>query len=115
MLAARPALLRSLVVLTVLAAFAGCSKKDKSEIAVAKVNDTVISLEYFERKMNTIPPEELPADIAVQSGREELLETMIKKEVMVLKAMELGLDEDGTVNEQAENIAGLTAVSRMRN
>ena len=115
MLAARPALLRSLVVLIVLVAFAGCAKKDKGEIAVATVNDTVISLEYFERKMNTIPPQELPADIAVQSGREELLETMIKKEVMVLKAIELGLDEDGAVNEQAEKIAGLTAVSKMRN
>ena len=45
MLAARPALLRSLVVLTVLVAFAGCSKKDKSEIAVATVNDNVITLE----------------------------------------------------------------------
>jgi parvulin-like peptidyl-prolyl isomerase len=115
MLAARPALLRSLVALIVLVAFAGCSKKDKSEIAVATVNDTVISLEYFERKMNTIPPQELPADIAGQAGREELLETMIKKEVMVLKAVELGIDEDGTVDEQAQKIAGLTAVSKMRN
>jgi foldase protein PrsA len=98
-----------------LLAFAACGKKDKSEIAVAQVEDTVITLEYFERKMNTIPAEELPADIAVQSGREELLETMIKKEVMVLKAIELGMDEDGQVDEQARRIANLGAVTKMRN
>lgn len=116
--ASRPALLRSLalVILAVLfAGVAGCGKKDKSEIAVAEVGGNKIMLDYFERKMNTIPTEELPADIAVQSGREELLETMIKKEVMVLKALELGLDEDGSVSEQAERIANLTAVTNMRN
>lgn len=114
MLASRPMLVRSLVLLAVLV-IAGCAKKDKSEIAVAKVDDTVITLEYFERKMNTIPAAELPVDIAAQSGREELLETMIRKEVMVLKAIELGMDQDGQVDQQAERIANLTAVSNMRN
>lgn len=117
MLASRPFLVRSLALLAILglAVIAGCGEKDKSEITVAKVNDNVITLEYFERKLNSIPAAELPADVAVQAGREELLETMIKKEVMVLKAVELGMDQDGTVDAQAERIANLTAVSAMRN
>lgn len=119
MFASRPALLRFAAVLTLLSiamvGIGGCAKKkDKSEIAVATVGDNTISLAYFELKMNSIPPEELPQDIALQSGREELLETMIKKEVMVLKALELGMDEDGSVQEQASRIANLTAVTNMR-
>ena len=93
----------------------GCSKKGKDQIMVAEVGDHSITLEYFERKMNTIPAEELPVDIASQSGREDLLETMIKKEVMLLKAVELGMDEDGQVESQARRISNLTAVTRMRN
>lgn len=112
---ARPAHLRAFALIALLAVFAGCGKKEKSEIAVAEVDDVVISLEYFETKMNTIPTGELPADIALQSGREELLETMIKKEVMVMKAVELGMDEDGEVNSQAQKIADLTAVTKLRN
>jgi|GEM_PF-2805175 len=121
MFASRPTLLRLTVFAALIAAFAlagisGCSNnKTGDEIAVATVGDVVISLAYFEQKMNTIRPEELPEDIALQSGREELLETMIKKEILVLKAVEFGMDEDGTVNSQARRIANLTAVTNMRN
>lgn len=121
MLASRPVLFR-LTALAILAAsislvgLAGCAKKkDKSEVPVATVGENVITLSYFESKMNTIPPDELPEDIALQSGREELLETMIKKEVMVLKALEFGMDEDGSIHDQANRIANLTAVTNMRN
>ena len=120
MFASRPALTRStkiaiLLAMTVLIGVSGCTNKGKDEIAVAEVADHSISLAYFERKMNTIPADELPADIASLSGREELLETMIKKEVMLLKAIDLGMDEDGQVEVQARRISNLTAVTRMRN
>jgi parvulin-like peptidyl-prolyl isomerase len=120
MFASRPALTRSikvaiLLVATVLLGLSGCSRKSKDQIAVAEVADHMITLEYFERKMNTIPAEELPADIATASGREELLETMIKKEVMLLKAIDLGMGEDGQVDQQATRVSNLTAVTTMRN
>lgn len=113
---ARPALPRALALVMLLAVavvFTGCGKKDKSEIVVAQVDDVPITLEYFEAKMNTIPAEELPADIALRAGREELLETMIKKEVMVLKAIELGMEEDGQVDDQAKRVSNLVAVNAM--
>ena len=120
MFASRPALLRSTVIATLLTSAAliglsGCANKGKDQVAVAEVGDITITLEYFERKMNTIPAEELPVDVASQIGREELLETMIKKEVMVLKAIDLGMDEDGQIEDQAKRISNLTAVTRMRN
>jgi parvulin-like peptidyl-prolyl isomerase len=120
MFASRPAFLRSTIIVTLLTSamlvgLSGCAKKGKDQIVVAEVGDHAITLDYFERKMNRIPAEELPADIASQSGREEFLETMINKEVMLLKAVDLGLDEDGQIEDQAQRISGLTATMNMRN
>jgi len=107
----RPAFLTLALALLVVA---GCSSPEKSDIVVAKVADREITLDYFERKMNTMNPEFVPADINAQSGREELLDIMINKEVMAIKAEELGMDADGTANEQAEMVSLLKAVNKMR-
>ena len=106
----RPALLVALVLVTV----AGCSSPEKSEIPVARVGDREITLDYFERQMNRMDPQFLPPDINTQSGREELLDVMINKEVMALKADELGMDADGSADEQATMVSKLKAVTRMR-
>lgn len=112
---------RSLAVLSAAALFAlgsftfsGCSSSEKSDIVVAEVGPRTITLDYFERKMNTMGEQFLPEDIETREGREKLLEVMIDKEVMALKAEELGMASDGEADKQAEQIAMLRAVSLMR-
>lgn len=91
-----------------------CGEKPKDETPVARVGDRDITLAYFEYKMNSMDPAQLPPDIESRGGRAELLETMIDKEVMVLKAEQLGYDADGEADEAAEKLAELMAVKRMR-
>lgn len=110
----RRALPLALVALVLVAASTGCGKRDKSEIVVAEVGPRKIMLDYFERKMNTMDPQFVPSDIDTQEGREKLLDVMINKEVMALKAEELGMAADGQADQQAEQVAMFTAVSRMR-
>ena len=113
--------LRSLAVLTAGTLLAlgtlslvGCGSREKSDIVVAEVGPRTIKLDYFERKMNLMSPQFLPQDIDTQEGREKLLEVMIDKEVMALKAEELGMAADGEADRQAKQISLLKAVTRMR-
>lgn len=92
----------------------GCASKEKSDIVVAQVGPRTITLDYFERKLNTMDPQFVPPDIQSVEGREKLLEVMIDKEVMALKAEELGMASDGQADQQAEQIALIKAVQRMR-
>lgn len=114
----RPAPLasRRLRLFFVLLAFGlvACGQTDKTEIKVAEVEDTVITLDYFERKMNTMDPRFLPANINSREGREELLEVMINKEVMAHKAEQLGFAQDGVAEEQAGMVSEMKAVELMR-
>ena len=103
----------ALAALAMLAA-AGCAPKDKSEIPVAEIGDTVIMLDYFERKMNTMDPQYAPKNLDSREGREELLEIIVDKEVMALKAVELGMDKDGSATTQADQVAEYKAITRMR-
>jgi parvulin-like peptidyl-prolyl isomerase len=97
-----------------LAGSSGCGKVDKSQVKVAEVEDHVITLDYFERKMNTMDPEFLPENINSREGRLDLLEIMINKEVMEIKAEELGLAQDGQVDYAAKQITDFAAVATMR-
>jgi peptidyl-prolyl cis-trans isomerase C len=110
----RRALPLALVALVLATVSAGCGKREKSEIVVAEVGPRKIMLDYFERKMNTMDPQFVPSDIDTQEGREKLLEVMINKEIMALKAEELGLAADGVADQQAEQVALFAAVGRMR-
>lgn len=116
-----PTLRRSLAALSAAGLFAlgplvstGCSSSEKSDIVVAEVGPRTITLDYFERKMNTMAPQFLPDDIETSEGRQKLLEVMIDKEVMALKAEELGMAADGEADRQAEQIGMLRAVTLMR-
>ncbi len=102
-----------LVILLVLLA-AGCGQKDKSRIPVAKVGDHTITLDYFERKMNSMKPEDLPPDIATFEGKQKLLETMIDKEVMAIKAEQLGYGSDKAIEDAAQQLAQFKAVKLMK-
>lgn len=93
---------------------AACGESDKTQITVAEVEDRVITLDYFERKMNSMNPEYLPEDVMSREGRLELLDVMINKEVMAIKAEELGFAQDGVPDEQGRVVSEYKAAERMR-
>ncbi len=113
MVSVRPASL-ALVVLLSIVSMVACSSPEKSEVKVAEIEDRVITLEYFEHKMNNMDPQFLPANINTRDGRLDLLEIMINKEVMAIKAEELGFAEDGSADQQAKAVADFAAVADMR-
>ena len=69
----------------------GCGKKE--ELVVAKVGDRSITLGAFEKASETIDENYLPrtSDLA---GKKELLDVMINKEVMALKALSAGYEKE---------------------
>lgn len=77
----------------VLAAAFGCSEKDVSKLVVASVGDRTITIGEFEESSAKFEDKYLPVtdDLA---GRKELLEHMINKEVMALKALSMGYDKE---------------------
>jgi parvulin-like peptidyl-prolyl isomerase len=74
-----------------------CSKS-KDETPVAMVNDRMISLAEFERIYNLMDDRYLPDGEGFEKHK-AFLETMIDKEVMALKADELGYDKKKSVQE----------------
>jgi len=113
----RPSLLLPLACLALLggaSSLVGCGETDKSKIKVAEVEDHVITLAFFERKMNTMSTQYLPEDLTTREGRLELLEVMINKEVMAIKAEELGFAEDGVPDDQGRVVSEFKAAERMR-
>ncbi len=109
-----PAQTRRILLVSLLVLLAACGGKDKSKIPVAKVGDHTITLDYFERKMNSMKPETLPPDIATLEGKKKLLETMIDKEVMAIKAEQLGYGEDQAIGDAMQKIAEFQAVKLMK-
>lgn len=103
----------TLFTLSALLLLSACGEKDKSEVVVATVGDHEVTLDYFERKMNSFPEEAAPVDFLTRAGREEFLDTIINKEVMAIKAEELGMDSDGEAGEAAQAMARLKAVEQM--
>ena len=74
-----------------------CSKS-REDIPVAKVKDRVISLATFENTYVRVDPKYLPESRDID-GLVQFLETMIDKEIMAIKADELGYDKDQYVVE----------------
>ncbi len=105
--------LAAFVLLSAILVAMGCGEKDKSKVVVARVGDHEVTLDYFERKMNKFPKGGAPVDFLTREGREEFLETIVNKEVMAIKAEELGMGADGKADEAAEKLAELQAVQTM--
>ncbi len=74
---------------------ASCSK-NAGDSPVAKVEDRVITLAEYEKAINSVGPEYLPPTMDT-AGLLEFLDTMIDREVLALKADELGYDKDAMV------------------
>ena len=77
-----------------------CSK-NREDLPVAKVGDRVITLSIFEKTYFAVDPKFLPEDKGIE-GLKEFLNTMINKDVMAIKAGELGYDKDPFVVQGME-------------
>ena len=73
--------------------YLSCSPADKDEIVVATVEGKEITAADFERVTEIIDSEYLPDTNNVE-GKKKVLDYMIAKEVMALRAKELGYDKD---------------------
>ena len=76
-------------------------KKEGTELA--KVGDSVITVEEFEGKLEKIPPF-YKKKLATIEGKKEFLDRMVMEELYYLEAMRQGLDTDAEYLEQMENI-----------
>jgi parvulin-like peptidyl-prolyl isomerase len=77
-----------------------CSKTNENS-PVAKVGDRVITLGTFEKTYWTVDSKYQPEDKGIE-GLKEFLNTMINKDVMAIKAEELGYDKDPYVIQGME-------------
>ena len=84
---------------------AACSKNPSEEV-VARVKDRTITLEEFESAINSVSDEYLPSTMEL-SGLLEFLDTMIDRELLALKADELGYDKDPKVVEGMETFRAM--------
>jgi parvulin-like peptidyl-prolyl isomerase len=96
----RVAKLFPLLVLVVVVGAVSCSKNDTSA-PVAKINDRVITREQFEKAFTIVDEKYLPENKDLD-GMREFLQTLIDKEIMALKADELGYDKDNFVVQGME-------------
>jgi peptidyl-prolyl cis-trans isomerase C len=87
----------------------GCGSKSPEDILVAKVNERSITMANYEKAWAAVEARFLPADDDLV-GRKKFLETMINKEIMAVKADELGYEKDSYVISGMEQFrrVGLT-------
>lgn len=76
-----------------LTAAAGCAKKDPSTLVVARVQDRAITVGDLEEASEKLEERYLPATDDLE-GRKELLDHMINKEIMALKALSMGYEKE---------------------
>lgn len=90
---------------------AGCGGGDKAStdadkpvVVLAKVGDTEIKSDYYERKLAKLMPADLPTDdkgqtldTATMAGKQAFLQVIVNKELMRQKAIQLGYDQDAQI------------------
>lgn len=85
-------------------ALTGCSKRE--DLKLAEIKDRVITIHDYEDAYARVKPEFLPKKEG-DEGKKEFLDTMINRDVMAVKADELGYDKDPSIAQ------GLEAFGRM--
>ena len=78
----------------------GCGK-GQDDVLLAQVGDREIRASEYEQRLANLEADELPRDdrgipldMAQQPGKEQFLTTLVNKELMVLKATQLGFDQE---------------------
>jgi peptidyl-prolyl cis-trans isomerase C len=92
------------LILTGLLLVSGCgggSEGDKEDVVLALVGDHEITAAYYESRLIRLEEKELPAgddglvlDMSQLEGKKEFLQTLVNKEVMAIKADQLGYSDD---------------------
>lgn len=86
---------------------AGAKSKSKAvaEIWVAKINNKVITLEEFNAKWDSIPPQyKYQYGLMGEEGKTRLLDTLIKNELLYQEAVKKGLDKKKEVRQKIEDL-----------
>lgn len=120
-----------LVGLSLLALTAGCGGGDKAsdgaDVAkedspvIATVGDSEITAAYYEDRLDKLKADELPTengaplDMASEAGKRAFLDILINKELMVLKAKQLGYDQDVQVQAARKSMTDYEAGMAMWN
>jgi len=88
-----------LILIPVLLPFAGCS--GGKDPVVARVGDREITASYYEEKLSKLKQSELPrdenglpVDTSTLAGKKAFLDVIIHKELLYLKAIELGYEKE---------------------
>jgi hypothetical protein len=78
-------------------AVTGCSKRD--DLKLAEIKDRVITIHDYEDAYARVKKEFLPKETG-DKGKREFLDTMINRDVMAVKADELGYDKDPSISRE---------------
>ena len=87
-------------------ALTGCSKRE--DLKLAEVKDRVITVFDFEDAYARVSEQFLPKAEAEDEKKKEFLTTMLNREVMAVKADELGYDKDPSVAQGMEAFRRMT-------
>jgi parvulin-like peptidyl-prolyl isomerase len=86
-------------------ALTGCSKRE--DLKLAEVKDRVITIKDFESAYARVRKEFLPKETG-EEGNRKFLDTMIDRDVMAVKADELGYDKDPSIGKGMEAFHRMT-------
>ena len=86
-------------------ALTGCSKRE--DLKLAEVKDRVITIHDFEDAYGRVKPEFLPKATG-EEGKKEFLTTMVNRDLMAVKADELGYDKDPSIGQGMEAFRRMT-------
>jgi parvulin-like peptidyl-prolyl isomerase len=86
-------------------ALTGCSKRE--DLKLAEVKDRSITVHEYEDAYARVKPEFLPKKTG-DEGKKEFLDTMVNRDVMAVKADELGYDKDPSVSQGMEAFRRMT-------
>jgi parvulin-like peptidyl-prolyl isomerase len=86
-------------------ALTGCSKRES--LTLAQVKDRTITIHDYEDAYARVKPEFLPKKTG-DEGKREFLDTMVNRDVMAVKADELGYDKDPSISQGMEAFRRMT-------
>jgi peptidyl-prolyl cis-trans isomerase C len=97
-----------------LAISAGCVKKEEKveKDFLAKVNDKIITQEYFMQKLNSLP-EWAKGRFTTEEGKRQFLEEIIKEELLFQDAMRTGIDREKDFLNKVDEFKRMTLVSTL--
>ncbi|MDZ7860462.1 MAG: peptidylprolyl isomerase [Candidatus Krumholzibacteriota bacterium] len=84
------------LIITLITGYLGCSTTDREDLVIARVEGKELTLGQFEKVQEVIDESYLPDTNNIE-GKKKILDYMIAKEVMVLKAKDMGYEKNERV------------------